>query len=461
MSLDSLIQPAVYVGIGLILLVVFIVLFKKTWRIARPNQALIISGRKRKTAADEPDSLSFRIVTGSGTLVQPLIEQAEILDLSLNQVTPTVNCPTKQGIEVGVKGVVIFKIGDDNRSIANAARRFLGKQGEMASQIEEVFAGQLRSIVGGMTVEEMIQDRLRLTDETRNACTSEAEALGLVIDSLQIQEILDPSEYIKNIAAPNLAGVKERARIAEAEANERATAVEQRTEIAMAQARRDTTVQTAAIQAEVEARQAEAAQQGPLARTKAEQQVLEQEALSAQRRAAVKEQELNASVRLVADANAYATRVNAEASRLAAVENAQAEAEADRLKGAARAESVRAAGQAEADVIRAKGQAEGESLKAKAEGVAANQDAVLSQMLVEQMPEAIRAAASMYNGIDKLTVLNGTEGMSQGAMSLMAVGTEMLGLMRGGLLGGNTPPAGATSDVPASSNGHSSPVATS
>lgn len=451
--------PAVLlpIVIGLVLLLIFIVLFKSMWKVARPNQALVISGRKRKVAPDEPDSLTFRIVTGGGTFVIPLVEQAEVLDLSLFQVSPEVRCPTNQGIEVGVKGVVIFKIGDDERSIANAARRFLGKQEEMASKIEEVFAGQLRSIVGGMTVEEMIQNRTRLTEETRAACASEAESLGLVIDSLQIQEISDPSKYIENIAAPNLARVRKDARIAEAEADQAATAVEQQAEIAKATAKRETSVQTAAIQAEVEARQAEASQQGPLARTKAQQQVLEQEALLAQRRTDVREQELNAEVRLTADAEAYATTKRAEAARQAAILSAEAEAEATRTKGTAQADADRARGTAEAEIIRARGVAEGDALKAKAEGVAANQEAVLGQMMVEQLPQVVAAAAGMYDNVGSVTVLDGSEGMNKTLMSLMTVGAQAMQTLQGSIpkanLSGHTDQAKEPSG--ASSNGAS------
>ena len=42
--------------------------------------------------------------------------------------------------------------------------------------------------------------------------------LGLIIDSLQIQEIEDPTGYIENLARPHAAAVAKDARIAAAEA---------------------------------------------------------------------------------------------------------------------------------------------------------------------------------------------------------------------------------------------------
>jgi len=415
-----------YIVGAIVLGAIIVVALKALWRVAAPSEALIISGRKRQTTDGEPDSLSFRIVTGGGTFVNPLFEQVEILDLSLNQVTPSVTCPTTQGVEVTVKGVVIFKIGDDERSIANAARRFTGAGSHMSDQMQEVFAGQLRSIVGGLTIEDMIQDRNALTEQTRAACAREAQSLGLVIDSLQIQEIGDPSGYIHNIAAPNLARVQRNARIAQAEADQEATEVEQRTEIAKATARRETALQTAAIQAEVEARQAEASEQGPLARARAQQEVLGEEALLAERRVAVRKQELDADVRLTADADAYATTARAEAERTAAVLRAQADAEATRTTGAARAEAARAEGTAEADVLRLKGAAEGDALKARGEGLAAHQEAVIGQIYAENLPEIVRAAASGLEHVDTLTVLNGADGLQNIVNSLIAQGGHVL-----------------------------------
>ncbi len=431
---------------GAALIFVLIILFKTMWRVARPNQALVISGRQRKTGQDEPNSLSFRIVTGGGTFVLPLIETAEILDLSLSQVSPTVNCPTKQGVLVGVKGVVIFKIGDDDRSIANAARRFLGKQQAMAQQIQEVFAGQLRSIVGGMTVEDMIQDRTRLTHETRDACAKEAQALGLVIDSLQIQEIEDPTGYIENIAKPNLARVQMEARVAEAKADQAATAAEEAAKVANAEVQRETALKVATIQAEVEAQQARANQQGPLAKATAEQQVVAQLALLAKQRLAVREQELAAEVRLTAEAEAYATTTKAEAERQAAVLAAQAEAEATRANGTATAEATQAAGEADAAVIRAKGEAEGAALEAKARGMAEGQDAILAQLYAQQLPEVVRAAAGAFDGVDNMTVLNGAEGLQQALMAIVVQGTQIWNALRGAQVGSNLVPTSAGSE---------------
>jgi len=80
-----------------------------------------------------------------------------------------VACVTKQGIPVTVKGVVIYKVGDDFVSIANAALRFLDQQDHMDEKAHQLFAGHLRSIVGSLTIEDMIHNREALTAQVRQS----------------------------------------------------------------------------------------------------------------------------------------------------------------------------------------------------------------------------------------------------------------------------------------------------
>src|SRR3954465_1308209 len=403
-------------------LLVIIILFKLMWRVAEPNEALIISGLREHTATDAvSESLGFRIVTGKGTLVVPGVQTVRRLTLDLREAELGIDCVTHQGIPLGIKGVVIFKVGDDFTSIANAARRFLDQQDQMDARVHNVFAGHLRAIVGNMTVEEMIRDREKLTSLTRQSSGIEMEKLGLIVDSLQIQEIDDPTGYITNLGRPHAAAVASQARIAQAHADREATEQEQQAEALKAQARRDANIKQAGFQAEVDQASAKAKQAGPLSDAAARQEVVVEETKVAELEAGREEQGLTALVRKPADAEAYqkvtlskadrdARIAQAEAQRqeveLAASGNAQrvkleAEAEAEqarvraaaeaehvRVEALARAESVRAIGEAEAAATQAKGQAEGgavrarasaeaETIKARADALAENQDAVI------------------------------------------------------------------------------------
>jgi uncharacterized membrane protein YqiK len=449
-------------GVVLAAIIILVGLFKLMWRVAEPNEALVISGSRHRMEGLE-EGLGFRIVTGRGTLVVPGVQAVRKLSLDLNQAELLVDCVTKQGIPLKVRGVVIFKVGDDFVSIANAARRFLDQQKFMGDRVHNVFSGHLRSIVGGLTVEEMIRDREKLTAQTRAASGSEMEKLGLIIDSLQIHEIEDPTGYIRNLAAPHAAAVHRDARIAQAEADRLATEAEQKAAARMSEATRDSEILQAGYQAERDKAAAKAQQAGPLAEAAARQEVVIQETRVAELEAQRREQQLQVDVRKPADAAAYETRTRAQGDRDARISAAEAKAretelaataEANRVKvaAAAQAEMTRVSGQAaaaatratgeaeaaatqarglaEAESAKAKGLAEAEAIKARAAALAENQEAVVAQQLAENWPEIVRAGAEAFGNVDHMVLLNGADGMSEMFAKALTMGGTGLGLAR-------------------------------
>jgi flotillin len=293
-----------------------------------------------------------------------------------------------------------------------------------------VFAGHLRSIVGGLTVEEMIRDRARLTSETRESSATEMEKLGLIIDSLQIHEIDDPTGYIDNLAKPHAAAVASQARIAQASADREATQREQEAEALKAEARRDTQIKQASYQAGVDKATAEAQQAGPLAEAAAKQNVVIQQTKAAELEADLAEQRLQATVRKPADAQAYQTVTVANAQRDADIAAAQARKQTVELEAEAQAQATERVGLAEATATKAKGLAEGEAIQAKglaeakaidarAKALAENQDAVIGQQLAEAYPAIVAAAAGAFQGVSNMTVLNGADGVTEALSTLI------------------------------------------
>lgn len=445
-------------------IIVLALVLKALWRVAEPNEALIISGfRARTSPGDAADSLGFKIVTGKGTLVLPGFQAARRLSLDTRGTSLQVSCVTKQGIPVAVRGVVIYKVGDDFVSIANAARRFLDQQNTMNDTIHELFAGHLRSICGGLTIEDMIHNREALTGEVRRSSADEMSKLGLVIDSLQIQEIDDSSGYITNLGKPHAAAIAAAARIAEAQRDQEATEAEQIAEAKKAAAIRDSRIQQAGYQAEIDEASAKATQAGPLSQATARQEVVVQETRAAQLEADLAEQRLQSQVRKPADAKAYETRTLADAERDAQIARAQAQARetelsagadatrvkttaqaeaeatkargeaqatATRLTGEAEAEASRARGLAEADAAKARGLAEAQAIQARADALAQNQEAVIAQQLAENWPEIVRAGAGALGNVDHMVVLNGADGMADMLTKALAMGGTGLGLAR-------------------------------
>jgi uncharacterized membrane protein YqiK len=497
MSSGVIIGVVVVVVVGVILAVI---LFKAMWRVAEPNEALIISGlRDHGDPESAHEGLGFRIVTGRGTMVKPGFEAVRRLSLDLREADLAIDCVTHQGIPLGIKGVVIFKVGDDYTSIANAARRFLDQQAQMDARVHNVFAGHLRAIVGNMTVEDMIRDREKLTRLTRESSGTEMEKLGLIVDSLQIQEIDDPTGYIQNLGRPHAAAVASLARIAQAQADREATEQEQMAEAQKAEARRNADIKKAGYQAEVDEAGARAKQAGPLSEASARQEVVVQETKVAELEAEREEQRLQATVRKPADARAYEQVTLSKAERDARIAQAEAhkqevelqaqadaqsvkmaadadatrvkmragaEAEQIRLQAAAQAESVQAIGAAEAsatkarglaegEAVRAKAMAEAEGIKARADALAENQDAVIGQQLAEQWPAIVEAAARPFGAIDQMIVLNGAQGVSEALAQALSQGVAGLQMARNLLSGGNGKGASPNGAVPQGTEGSS------
>src|SRR5215207_3730832 len=422
--------------------IVIAVILKVLYKVPAADQALIITGGGTKGQTAGTGGRTYKIVTGGGALVIPVLQKAQYLSMKADKAILDVEGVDSQKIPVGVRGVAIFKVGDDEQSITNAATRFLhdqdasrGASSQMHDLVREVFHGHLRSIIGGLSVEDLIANRNELAQQTRDASADEVQKLGLVIDSLQIQEIIDPTGYIRALGEPRAAEVKMRARIAAAAADREATEREQEAEALKAAARRDSEIKRAAYQAEIDKQTAQSAQAGPLADAEARKQVVVQETAVAELEAEREEKRLDTQVRKPADAAAYEKQVQAEAERVARISIAEAQAREVELAAAAKAkqieqigasearivsqrgiadgEATKAKGEAEGASIRAKGLAEAEAIAKRAEALQKEADAVIGQQIAEQLPEIVRAAAESFKYVDNLTVLNGAQGISE------------------------------------------------
>ena len=439
-------------------------LIKLTWRVAEPNEALVISGAGAVggvlSGQGDAETPSYKIAVGKGALVIPGLQTVRKLSLNAKKADLAVQTVTSQGVPVSVRGVVIYKVGNTPREIANAASRFLGEDEQtMASTVNELFSGHLRSILGGLTMEEIIRDRARMSSETRSSSAEEMETLGLKIDSLQIQEVDDPSGYIQNLAAPHQAAVERDARIAAAEANRAATEKEQAAAAAGAKAIADSEIAQSHVKAQADTARSQAEQAGPLAQAQAQKQVVVEQTEVAKLQAARREMELQTETvkpaeaerdaRIAAaeakarevelDAGAQAKRVEIEAGANAKkVElEATAQARATEQTGLAKASATRATGEAEAAATAAKLGAEAEGIEKRAAALEKNNEAVIAQTLAEKAPELVRAAAESFRGIDNLTVFNGAEGMTGMAGEVMKLGLGVMPLVQQMLKNGN------------------------
>jgi uncharacterized membrane protein YqiK len=417
------------------------------WNVPAPDEALLISGSKRSG-----DESQFKIVTGHGAFVLPVFRKARYLSLALREAAIEEQCVSQQGIPLKLRAVAVFKVGDDPGSIANAARRFLAEQNDMDNLCGRIFAGHLRSIVGSLTVEDIIRERDKVAQQVKEGSHTEMEKLGIIVDALQIQEIEDPTGYISNLAAPHAAAVASAARIAAAQRDQEASAAEQQAERQKNEYVRETSIAKAKIDAEVRQAEAEAAQAGPLAEAKATQDVIAEQTALAQRAAQLTEQRLESEIRRPADAEAYRQRTLAEAARDSTKLSTEAEAfkqrglaeasrdttklhteaEANRRReiGSAEADAVKLKADGDAYAARAAADADAEAINARGQALGGeNQELIAANKLVDMLPALVEAAAQSMQG-SRLTVLNGATGVNDIAIGLAAQGLSIYEALR-------------------------------
>src|ERR1700716_3702106 len=240
------------------------------YRVPAPDEAMLISGR-----GGGPEGAPFRVVIGHGAFVTPVFRKVRYLTLSMQEAEVAETCVTKQGISLSVRAVIAFKVGNDEESIVNAGQRFLSDQDQMSLLTGRIFAGHLRSIIGSMTVEEIVTERQKLATEVLDGSKEEMGKIGLSVDSLQIQSIDDMKlGYIAAMAAPHNAVIQQKAAIAQAQSNQLAAQAQQESQRQQAEYARQTSIVQAQYKAEVDKAQAEAAQAGPLAQARVQREVI-------------------------------------------------------------------------------------------------------------------------------------------------------------------------------------------
>ncbi|MBB2890921.1 SPFH domain-containing protein [Flexivirga oryzae] len=352
------------------------------YRVPQADQAMLISGGRGGAAA-----APFKVVTGHGAFVIPVFRKVQFLTLSLFEAEVEEPCVTKQGIALTVRAVIAAKVGNDTESIVNAAQRFLSDQHQMPTLTGRIFAGHLRSIIGSMTVEEIITERQKLATEVLDGSKGEMAKMGLIVDALQIQNIDDGGlGYIKAMAAPHNARIQQQAQIAQASADQAAAEAQQESLRQQAKYQRDTAITQAGFAAETQAAQAKAAQAGPLSEAQAQQEVINAKTELAQRQASLREEQLVAEV----------------------------------IKPA----------QADAEKLRIMAKAEAERTRIQAEAAASSNRVALDQALIDQLPQIVEKAAQGLAGA-KVTMLNGSDGLSDMISGLAAQGVAIFDALRG------------------------------
>jgi flotillin len=255
------------------------------------------------------------------------------------------NAYSKGGIPLTVQGVANVKVAGHEPLLNNAIERFLGKSRlEIMQVAKATLEGSLRGVLATMTPEQVNEDKILFAERLVGEVEQDLTNLGLVVDTLKIQNVQDDVKYLESIGRKRNSEVVSTARVAEAIAKadsmarsaenqekEVAAQIQQQIDVAKAEAQRrliDAQTRRAAVVAEEQAQVA-----ALVAQAKAEVDVQKARVEQVRRK-------LEADVVAPAKASSEAAENQAKAATAAIIEDARAKSEALR----AMAETWRQAG---------------------------------------------------------------------------------------------------------------------
>ncbi len=443
---------------------------------ASPNKAYIISGIKR-----EP-----KVLIGRAGIKIPFLEKKDELilkqisiDIKTNGYIPTkdfigvdidavakVRVLTQRDVTVNAKGEVVAGADANKRittEMANAAmKNFLNmNEDQIRDALTDSLQGNMREIIGTQCLKELCNDRKTFGDEVQAKAQKDMNALGIWIESCNIQKIEDENNLITALGQDNMSQIQKDASVAKAQADRdvaiaRAQAqkdandaqviaeteiAQKQTELAIkkAELKKESDIKKAEADAAYEIQEEEQRKTVEITTANANLARQEKELELKEREVSIKEKALEAEVKKTAEANKYAAQQKADAEQYERQKRAEAElfeiqrqAEAEKAKSEAErfakeqaAEAVKAAGLAEAAAVAAKGKAEAEAIQAKAEaeaagilkkaeamkqyGDAARQQMELDTLKVyfEQLPKIAEAVAKGYMNVDSIKMFGG------------------------------------------------------
>jgi flotillin len=443
--LDFIFASPLVTGIigAFILLALVAYLIVSRIKVAGPNEAYIITGRKGspvknpETGEVSHDMSGQKVVMGASVFVLPFVQRLHVMDLSSRRISVSIRgAVSSQGIKADLDGVAVVKVGGNEDAIRAASQRFLTQQKEVDTFTTEVLAGSLRAIVGRLTVEEIIKDRARFASAVAEEAETSLTNQGLTLDTFQLQDIQAEGNYLNDLGRPEAARVDQAAKIAEARANQAAEEERLRAEEAVAIQNRQLDLKQAEIKAETDEAQAQAAAAGPLREAARNREVIQEQQLVAEQEASLRDRQLDAEVRKPADAERYRIEQEAEARKNSAI----FDAEAEKARRARMAEAVELEGRAEAEAILAKGEAEAEARRKNAEAFRLYGEAATLDLIAAVLPDLVSAASEPLSSVERMTVIS-TDGASEIAKTVssnveqgLQIGSDLTGVDLRGLL---------------------------
>ena len=390
------------------------------------DQILVVYGRVGGQSA--------RCIHGGGALVWPLIQDSEYLSLTPITISiPLKNALSLQNIRIHVPSTFTVGVSTDPVIMTNAAERLLGlNQPAIEEMAREIIFGQLRLTVASLTIEQINQDRESFLASVRRNVEPELNKIGLYLINVNITDIQDESDYIMALGKKAAAEAVNQAMVDVAQ-QEKLGSIGQ----ADAYRERDVRVAEATAEAIKGKKRAEADQrvyvQGQEKEAVGGENQSKAEIAAFNATLAVKEAEAfqqGEVAKRVAEAEIQKSQYKAELERLNAAEVVQKEIDRRKIEiaAAAEAERIRLVAKGEADAVLMKFQAEAEGLQKLLESKATGYERLVTScngdaksaatlLMIEKLENIVASQVEAIKNlkIDKITVWD--SGASDGSSS--------------------------------------------
>lgn len=209
----------IYLGIGIVGLILLVVIMVSCYIKAPSNQAYILAGVRKQP----------RVLIGTGGFKIPFLERLD--KVYLGQITVDINTetpvPTSDFINVDVDAVAKVAVMKTEEGTRLAAKNFLNMGSvEISQQLKDSLQGNMREIIGTMDLKSLNNNRDGFSDEVMKKAAPDMEKLGIEILSCNIQNITDRDGLIENMGADNTWKIKKDAANAKAVAQREIAVVE-------------------------------------------------------------------------------------------------------------------------------------------------------------------------------------------------------------------------------------------
>src|SRR5215510_5741467 len=202
----------------------FLLFFIYMWRaflyICRPNEVLVVSGKR--TVLPGGETLNFAVIQAGRHWRVPFVQTVNRMDVRLIPIELVVTkVLSNGGIPLDVHAIANVKITSDPQYIHNAVERFLNLPPEnIRLSAKQTLEGVLRGVISQLTPEQDNEDRIEFANKLLEITSDDFNKMGLHLDTLKIQRVEDEAQYLVNIARTQIANAIRDAENAESQASQ-------------------------------------------------------------------------------------------------------------------------------------------------------------------------------------------------------------------------------------------------